>query len=320
MTISHIAAVGRNLVIGTDGVLPWHIPDDLKHFRDLTMGKTLIMGRKTYESLPRPLAGRRIIVVSRTRHPNTDSVTYAPSIDEAFRKTGDQTECLIAGGGQIYEETMIVTNRIHLTVVDSTPPGTVRYPLFNLCSYDITCHGEAASAEPSYRYYTLERRLKTAGCLPSDYRKETGVINYSHRRIREAAYFLKSRSRTADDYVTYALHFTADRFTRSTRSIPVDTDRPASDIVRNGARTVRDRCVLLVSLLRHENIHAGFCRLEENGGEYAAAVYRRRDHLWYLPEHSPDLPLPALQLSDLDMNRECDKFRTSAVIHAECPA
>src|SRR5687768_16704796 len=100
MTVSLIAAVSDNGVIGRSGGLPWHLPGDLKWFKDKTLGHTMIMGRKTFESVGKPLPGRQTVVVTRDPAFVPNGVALARSVDEALGKAGDEEEIFIAGGGE----------------------------------------------------------------------------------------------------------------------------------------------------------------------------------------------------------------------------
>ncbi|MDX1687598.1 MAG: dihydrofolate reductase, partial [Candidatus Promineifilaceae bacterium] len=102
--ISLIAALDRNGVIGDDGRIPWRLPADLKYFKRVTMGKPLIMGRKTYESIGRPLPGRQNIVLTRQRDYRAPGCTVVHSLEEALAAAGDAEEVMVAGGGSVYRQ------------------------------------------------------------------------------------------------------------------------------------------------------------------------------------------------------------------------
>ena len=125
-----IAAVAANSVIGTGNDIPWRIPADWQRFKDLTMGHVLIMGRKTYDSIGRPLPGRTTFVITRDRMWRRDGVRSAPSLDEAF----DQAMLLnpdiifIAGGGEIYRSAWDRLTGLEITEVDQNPDGEVTFP------------------------------------------------------------------------------------------------------------------------------------------------------------------------------------------------
>ncbi|WP_119268304.1 dihydrofolate reductase [Taklimakanibacter deserti] len=129
--IAFVVAVARNGVIGRHGVLPWRISSDLKRFKAITMGKPVIMGRKTWESLPRrPLPGRLNIVVTRDRHYRAEGAVVTASVAEALaqaRQT-DSDEICVIGGAEIFRQMLPMTDRLYLTEVDLTPEGDVVFP------------------------------------------------------------------------------------------------------------------------------------------------------------------------------------------------
>jgi dihydrofolate reductase len=126
--VSLIAAVARNGAIGALGGLPWRLPSDLKHFKALTMGKPLVMGRKTFESVGRPLPGRDVIVVTREAGWSRPDVRVAHSLEEALALAGDAPEVMIGGGGEIYAQALPLASRLYLTEVELAPPADVRFP------------------------------------------------------------------------------------------------------------------------------------------------------------------------------------------------
>ena len=132
MTISLIVAAAENDVIGRNGQMPWRIPSDLKTFRRLTLGKTVIMGRKTFQSLGKPLDGRLNIVVSRDRLFELAGATVVQSleaaIDLAKRSAGDG-EIMVIGGAQIYRAALPSANRIYLTRVHARPEGDTTFAI-----------------------------------------------------------------------------------------------------------------------------------------------------------------------------------------------
>ncbi|MFP5346806.1 MAG: dihydrofolate reductase [Actinomycetes bacterium] len=128
MTITLVVAAGRNGVIGRDGGLPWHLPEDLAHFKRVTMGGTMIMGRKTYEAIGRPLAGRRSVVVTRHRDWAPEGVTVVHSLDDALAACAGEPEVFVVGGGEIFRQVLGRADRVELTEVDQVPEGDVTFP------------------------------------------------------------------------------------------------------------------------------------------------------------------------------------------------
>ena len=125
-----IAAVGSNGVIGADQDIPWRIPEDWRRFKALTMGHVLIMGRRTYESIGRPLPGRSTVVVTRDRDWRADGVQVALSVPEAFTQALSLglPRVFVAGGGQIYRAAWDRLDRLEVTEVDQAPSGDVTFP------------------------------------------------------------------------------------------------------------------------------------------------------------------------------------------------
>ncbi|MGB8545354.1 MAG: dihydrofolate reductase [Azonexus sp.] len=126
-----IAAVASNRVIGKDNRLLWNIPEDMAHFKALTSGHTVIMGRKTWESLPprfRPLPGRRNIVISRQAHYAAPGAELAGSLENALKLASTAATVFIIGGEQIYRQAMAVANRLEITEVDLEPEGDAWFP------------------------------------------------------------------------------------------------------------------------------------------------------------------------------------------------
>ncbi len=131
MPVTIVAAVARNGVIGVDGGLPWHLPDDLRRFKALTLGHVLVMGRKTYESIGRPLPGRTTVVVTRNAawDAGSEEVVVAPGLEEAVRAaTAIDDEVFVVGGAQVYADALPLTDRLELTLVDDEPDGDTTFP------------------------------------------------------------------------------------------------------------------------------------------------------------------------------------------------
>ena len=120
--------MAANRVIGRDNKLPWHLPSDLQHFKALTMGHPLIMGRKTFQSIGKPLPGRRTIVLSRDPSFAHDGVDTASTLDEALRLLSPEATPFVAGGGQVYAEALTRADRVFLTVLHEVIHGDARFP------------------------------------------------------------------------------------------------------------------------------------------------------------------------------------------------
>ena len=120
--------MAENRVIGRDGGLPWRLPADMARFRALTMGKPIVMGRRTHESIGRALDGRTNIVVSRRPHYRAPGCTVTPSFDAALEVASSAAEVAVIGGASVYERALPVAARIHLTLVHASVGGDVRFP------------------------------------------------------------------------------------------------------------------------------------------------------------------------------------------------
>ena len=136
MIISHIAAIAKNKVIGVDGDLPWDLPEDMKFFRQKTSGHIIVMGRKTFESFPKPLKNRLHVVITRQEdYKAPEGVKVFTDINKALEFCKTQTdkwgeEVFIIGGGEIYKQTLDQADQLYLTLIDKEYPGDAKYPNF----------------------------------------------------------------------------------------------------------------------------------------------------------------------------------------------
>ena len=128
MKISIIVAMGANRVIGHDNRLPWHLPADLKHFRQITMGKPLLMGRRTWESIGRPLPGRISIVITRDGGYEAEGCIVVHSVDAALRAAQGHDELMVIGGEQLYRQLLPQADTLYVTLVDGEFPGDAFFP------------------------------------------------------------------------------------------------------------------------------------------------------------------------------------------------
>ncbi len=131
MEIIIIAAMARNRVIGRDNKMPWHIPEELRLFKKTTFGHPLIMGRKTFESFPAPLPGRRHLVLSRNKDYQPKGGEYAASLSDALQKCGQVEKVFIIGGAQIFKQALTVATTITLTLLEFEVEGDVIFPEFS---------------------------------------------------------------------------------------------------------------------------------------------------------------------------------------------
>ena len=154
--IALIVAVADNGIIGSGGTIPWRLPSDLAHFKRLTMGHTIVMGRRTHVSIGRALPGRRTIVV--TSRP-LESVETAATLDEAIGRAGRPV--FLAGGARIYEEGLARADTLYLTRVHASPAGDVRLPNFNDGRFGLTAKVagvRTARDEHDFTFETYQRR------------------------------------------------------------------------------------------------------------------------------------------------------------------
>ena len=127
MTVSIVVAIAQNNAIGKDNQLLWHLPKDLKHFKEITSGHTIIMGRKTYESVGKPLPNRRNIIITR-QNITIDGCEVVNSMDEALKLCAGEDEVFIVGGAEIYKQALALTDRIYLTIVHQEFDGDTYFP------------------------------------------------------------------------------------------------------------------------------------------------------------------------------------------------
>ena len=130
MRVSFIVAKSENNVIGINNTLPWHLKDDLQNFKKITMGHHILMGRKTFESIGKPLPGRRSLVISSEPRPNSESVWWFNSIFRAIKQAerNGETELFIIGGEKIFKSSLALADRIYLTEVKTVLPGDAFFP------------------------------------------------------------------------------------------------------------------------------------------------------------------------------------------------
>jgi len=152
--------MARNRVIGRDNKLPWHLPADLRHFKELTLGKPIVMGRKTWESLPGLLPDRRHIVVTRRQDYVAQGAETAADLDAAIALAGNVDEIMIVGGATLYAEALPVADRLYVTLVDAEIDGDACFPDFDMGAWKVIEEsGMPANEKNRYdlRFLTLER-------------------------------------------------------------------------------------------------------------------------------------------------------------------
>ena len=154
--VTLIVAVADSGVIGRDNTLPWHLPEDLKRFKRLTMGKPIVMGRKTFESIGKPLPGRQNIVLTRDANYRRDGVTVVHDVDAALRATGAATEIMIIGGADLFRLFLPRAARVHLTRVHGDIAGNVMWPALDDRKWSVVTRETHAADERHLYAMTFE--------------------------------------------------------------------------------------------------------------------------------------------------------------------
>ncbi|WP_114765883.1 type 3 dihydrofolate reductase [Vibrio rhodolitus] len=150
MIISMIAAMADERIIGKDNQMPWHLPADFAWFKRCTLGKPVIMGRKTYESIGRPLPGRQNIVISRDNTLTIEGVETVTSIEQALEVAGEVEEVMIIGGGAIYAACLPIATRLYITHIDAKIEGDTQFPAWD--ESFVESHSEHYSADEKNAY------------------------------------------------------------------------------------------------------------------------------------------------------------------------
>jgi dihydrofolate reductase len=145
--ITLIVAVSDNGVIGRENALPWHLPEDLKRFKRLTMGKPMIMGRKTFESIGKPLPGRLNIVVTRDTNYRREGVSVVHGVDEAIAAAAGAPELMVIGGSELFRQFLPRAGRVHLTRVHAQVEGDVTWPPLDTRSWEVVEKEQHAADE-----------------------------------------------------------------------------------------------------------------------------------------------------------------------------
>lgn len=160
MIISIVVAIAQNNGIGKNNQLLWHLPADLKHFKDITAGNTVIMGRKTYDSIGKPLPNRRNIVITRNTETTIPGVEIAHSLTDAFILCEGTDEIFVIGGAEIYNQAMDYCHKIYLTVVEGDFDADTFFPVINTAEWEETqsiSHAPDEKNKLGYTFSTLVR-------------------------------------------------------------------------------------------------------------------------------------------------------------------
>ena len=157
--LSIIVAIANNQVIGINNTLPWHLPEDLKHFRALTTGHHIIMGRKTYESLGRLLPGRTTVIVTRNKDYQLEGALIAHSLEAAVALCQNDGEVFLIGGAELYQDGLKLADKLYITDVDLTVDGDAFFPDFDLNLWqEITRETHTSAQGLPFSYITYMRK------------------------------------------------------------------------------------------------------------------------------------------------------------------
>lgn len=166
MKISLIVAAAKNNVIGINNELPWHLPQDLRYFKSQTLGKPIIMGRKTFESIGKPLPGRLNIVMTRQLNWHFDDICVANSFDEAkilaesVALSSGADEIMVIGGAELYKAALPIATRIYLTRVDVSPAGDAFFPDISSNEWSLLCDQPGDEDAPiPHKFLIYERKV-----------------------------------------------------------------------------------------------------------------------------------------------------------------
>ncbi|KOO50791.1 type 3 dihydrofolate reductase [Priestia koreensis] len=158
--ISLIAAMDQKRLIGADNDMPWRLPADLAYFKKVTMGHPVVMGRKTFESIGRPLPGRENIVITRNADLHLDGVTIVTSLDE-LQNASASKELFVIGGGEVYQQTMAIADRLYITHIEETFEGDTHFPEIDVSIWEEVSRTPGIRDEKnpySYSFVVYERR------------------------------------------------------------------------------------------------------------------------------------------------------------------
>jgi len=168
--VSLIAAMAENGCIGRDNTLPWRLADDLKRFKAITMGKPILMGRRTFESIGRPLPGRRNLVLTRNRQWHSPGVLAVHSLGHALGCVREAPELIGIGGAEVYRLLMPFARRIYLTLVHAEISGDTFFPAIDPTQWaDVECHRHAADDRNAYAFTFMVLERKSAPQAPGAY-------------------------------------------------------------------------------------------------------------------------------------------------------
>lgn len=159
--ISLIVAMTRNRVIGLNNAMPWHLPADLQHFKALTLGKPIVMGRKTFEAIGKALPGRQNIIVSHNPNYTAAGCTIVTSLQDALAKAQPTEEVMVIGGAQVFKQAMPLAHRMYITWIETTLNGDAYFPEWDAFDWQIiSTRNSAADEKNAYglQFVVLERK------------------------------------------------------------------------------------------------------------------------------------------------------------------
>lgn len=165
--LSIIAAMAENRAIGINNTLPWHLPEDLKRFKALTMGHHIIMGRKTYESLGRLLPGRTTVIVTRNKQYKVEGAIVVASLEAAIKACGDDSEMFLIGGAELYQTGLALANKLYITEIHAAYEADAFLPEFDHSLWQVTTRETYTSKTGlSYSFVTYHKgsEQKPSGC------------------------------------------------------------------------------------------------------------------------------------------------------------
>ncbi len=159
--ISIIVAMAKNRTIGINNTLPWRCPEDLKHFKSLTMGHHMIMGRKTFDSIGKPLPGRTTVVVTRNRELKIEGCSMANSLQQALDACAGDSEIFVVGGAELYTQALPLADTLYLTEIQQEVTGDAHFPAFDKTEWQEIAREQRSQDIPqplTYHFVTLQRR------------------------------------------------------------------------------------------------------------------------------------------------------------------
>lgn len=158
MTISLVVAAANNNAIGKDGKMPWHLPADMRHFKNITWGLPVIMGRKTFESIGKVLPGRKNIIITRQAGWEAEGVVVVKKLEDAFFVAAetDAKEAMVVGGGEIYKQLFDKARRIYLTRVDAEPEGDTFFPVIRAEEWHLVSQQKHEADEKNAYNYSFQ--------------------------------------------------------------------------------------------------------------------------------------------------------------------